>query len=78
MEEALTRRSVGRYFLGFFVVAGVLTMILALGLVIALLSGSVGRALAVVIPLADLQIISLGIMLLLDHNPFKGLPQGAA
>ena len=64
-----------RYFLGFFVLAGVLVMMLALGLVIALLSIPVGRALAVVIPLADLLIISLGILLLLDKNPFKSLPQ---
>lgn len=74
-QEGLARRSYGRYFLGFFVLAGVLTMMLALGLVIALLSISVGRALAVVIPLADVLIIGLGVMLLLDRNPFKGLPQ---
>lgn len=64
-----------RYFLGFFVLAGVLVMMLALGLLIALLSISVGRALAVVIPLADLLILSLGLLLLLDKNPFKALPQ---
>lgn len=64
-----------RYFLGFFVLAGVLSMMLALGLLIALLSVSVGRALSVVIPLADLLIISLGVLLLLDKNPFKALPQ---
>jgi cytochrome c-type biogenesis protein len=57
------------------VLAGVLTMMLALGLVIALLSVSLGRALAVVIPLADVLIIGLGVMLLLDRNPFKSLPQ---
>jgi len=66
---------VGRYFLGFFVLAGVLTMMLALGGIIALLSISVGRALSVVIPLADLLIIGLGLLLLLDKNPFKALPQ---
>ena len=64
-----------RYFLGFFVLAGVLTMMLALGGVIAWLSISVGRALSVVIPLADLTIILLGILLLLNINPFKRLPQ---
>ena len=66
---------IGRYFLGFFVLAGVLTMMLALGGLIALLSVSVGRALSIIIPLADLLIIGLGIMLLLDKNPFKALPQ---
>jgi cytochrome c-type biogenesis protein len=64
-----------RYFLGFFVLAGVLTTMLALGGLIAALSISIGRALSVVIPLADLLIITLGIALCLDRNPFKGLPQ---
>ena len=67
--------TVGRYFLGFFVLAGVLTMMLALGAIIAALSISIGSALSVVIPLADLLIISLGILLLLNVNPFKTLPQ---
>jgi cytochrome c-type biogenesis protein len=68
-------QSKGRSFLGFFVLAGVLSMMLALGLLIALLSVSVGRALSVAIPLADLLIITLGILLLVDKNPFKALPQ---
>ncbi len=61
--------------LGFFVLSGVLVMMLALGLVIALLSISIGRALSIVIPLADLAILVLGILLMLDINPFKSLPQ---
>ncbi len=65
----------GRHFLGFFVLAGVLTMMLLLGLLIAMLSISVGRALSVIIPIADLFIITLGLLLLLDKNPFKALPQ---
>jgi len=65
----------GRHFLGFFVLAGVLSMMLALGLLIALLSISIGQVLSIVIPLADLLILSLGIMLLIDKNPFKALPQ---
>lgn len=69
------REKPGRYLLGFFVLAGVLTMMLALGGIIALLSISVGRALSVVIPLADLLIILLGVLLLCDINPFKQLPQ---
>ncbi|HSN75739.1 MAG TPA: cytochrome c biogenesis protein CcdA [Anaerolineae bacterium] len=64
-----------RYFLGFFVLAGVLTMMLALGLLIAALAVSVGRALSIVIPLANLLIITLGVLLLFDRNPFKKLPQ---
>lgn len=64
-----------RYFLGVFVLFGVLTMMLALGGIIALLSISIGSALSVIIPLADLLIISLGVLMLLDINPFKQLPQ---
>lgn len=64
-----------RYLLGMFVLLGVLTMMLILGGVIALLSVSIGRALSVLIPLADLMIIFLGILLLLNINPFKKLPQ---
>jgi cytochrome c-type biogenesis protein len=63
------------YVLGFFVLLGVLTMMLALGGIIAALSVSIGKALAVVIPLADLTLILLGVLLLLDRNPFKMLPQ---
>ncbi|MGZ9235264.1 MAG: cytochrome c biogenesis CcdA family protein [Anaerolineales bacterium] len=64
-----------RYFLGVFVLAGVLTMMLALGGIIALLAIPIGRMLVYVIPLADLLILVLGVLLLLDRNPFKTLPQ---
>jgi len=73
-QEGLKNKA-GRYLLGFFVLAGVLVTMLLLGAVIALLSVSVGRALSVVIPIADIIIIILGILLLLDINPFKQLPQ---
>jgi len=64
-----------RYYLGFFVLAGVLTMMVALGALIALLAVPIGSILVYVIPIADLLILLLGIMLLLDRNPFKTLPQ---
>jgi len=64
-----------RYFLGVFVLAGVLTMMLALGGLIALLAAPIGKALAVIIPLVDGLILLLGVLLLLDRNPFKSLPQ---
>jgi len=64
-----------RYFLGIFVLLGVLTMMLALGLIIALLSISIGSALSIIIPIADLLLITLGTLLLFDKNPFKALPQ---
>jgi cytochrome c-type biogenesis protein len=74
-QDHLAEHSYGRYLLGIFVLAGVLVMMLTLGLVIALLSLSVGQALAVIIPLADFLIVGLGLLLLLDRNPFKRLPQ---
>jgi cytochrome c-type biogenesis protein len=64
-----------RYLLGLAVLAGVLVMMLLLGLLIALLSVSVGRALLIAIPLSDGVILLLGILLLLNRNPFKRLPQ---
>jgi cytochrome c-type biogenesis protein len=73
-QEGL-RGKTGRYVLGFFVLAGVLTMMLALGGIIAWLSVSVGQVLSIIIPIADLIIILLGILLLLNINPFKTLPQ---
>ena len=64
-----------KYFLGLFVLAGVLTMMLALGGLIALLAVPTASVLAVIIPLADALILLLGILLLLNRNPFKTLPQ---
>ncbi len=64
-----------RYFLGVFVLLGVLTMMLALGGLIAILSVSIGSALTVIIPIADLLIVGLGVLLLLNINPFKQMPQ---
>jgi cytochrome c-type biogenesis protein len=64
-----------KYFLGVFVLAGVLTMMVGLGALIAALSVSIGRLLAYILPVADLLLLTLGILLLLDRNPFKVLPQ---
>lgn len=64
----------GRYFLGGFVLLGVLSMMLALGAAIALLSVPIGTSLAIAIPLADGLILVLGIALLFDRNPFRILP----
>ena len=73
--QAESTQKAGRYFLGIFVLLGVLTMMLTLGGLIALLSISVGRALSFIIPIADAILILLGILLLLNINPFKALPQ---
>jgi len=48
---------------------------LFLGAIISLLSLSIGRALAVVVPIADGILIVLGTLLIFDRNPFKKLPQ---
>lgn len=64
-----------RYLLGFFVLAGVLSMMLALGGLIALLRAPIGSVLVFVIPLADVLILAMGILLVFDRNPFKALPQ---
>jgi len=64
-----------KYFLGFFVLAGVLTMMLALGAIIAFLAIPISNVLAYIIPFANLLILILGILLLLNRNPFKTLPQ---
>ena len=50
-------------------------MMLLLGFVISLLSLSISRALSVVVPLVDLILVILGILLMLNINPFKQLPQ---
>ncbi len=64
-----------RYYLGFFVLLGVMTMMLALGALIATLSVSIGSALSIVVPLADLILVVLGLMLIFNRNPFKSIPQ---
>jgi cytochrome c-type biogenesis protein len=64
-----------RYVLGVFVLAGVLTAMLILGAVMAALSVSIGRVLAILIPIAIVVILVLGALLLLNRNPFYGLPQ---
>lgn len=50
-------------------------MMVALGGLIALLVVPIGSVLLYIIPLADLLIFILGILLLLNINPFKSLPQ---
>jgi len=64
-----------KYLLGFFVLTGVLSMMLILGSLIAMLAIPVGKVLIYLVPLANILILLLGILLLLDHNPFKALPQ---
>src|SRR5262249_22287333 len=60
--------------LGLFVLAGVLSMMLALGSLIAALGVPSSRLLAYVVPLTDVVILSLGVLLVLDRQPFAWLP----
>ncbi len=71
-----TPRATG--WLGFAVLAGVLTMMLAIGALIAALQVAIGRVLVVVTPLADVLVIALGIALIAGANPFARLPSIAA
>lgn len=64
--------------LGLFVLAGVLTVMIAAGALIAALSVAVGQVLVFVTPLADLVVIALGVALLLGRNPFARLPMLSA
>ena len=73
-QAGLSQRA-GRYLIGFFVLGGVLSMMLALGLFISLISVSIGRVLSYAIPISDLAIIALGGLLVFNLNPLKGLPQ---
>lgn len=68
-------RQDGARLLGFFVLAGVLTMMLLLGAFIAALNVGTGQVLAYVTPLADLVVVALGLALLAGKNPFARLPQ---
>lgn len=61
--------------LGVFVLAGVLTTMLALGALIAGLSLAVGQVLVFVTPVAFVVVIGFGIALLAGANPFARLPQ---
>jgi cytochrome c-type biogenesis protein len=67
------RRSTG--WLGLFVLAGVLTMMIALGLLIAALQMAVGRVIVFITPLAGVVIVVLGTLMLFDRNVFARIPQ---
>ena len=64
-----------RYFLGLFVLAGVLSAMLVLGAIMAALSVSIGHVLAILIPAAIAVILVLGVLLVFNRNPFYRLPQ---
>lgn len=73
--QSQNNRKANPIWLGVLVFLGVLTMMMSLGVVIASLSVAVGSFLIWVTPLAYLIIILLGVLLLLDRNPFLTMSQ---
>jgi len=74
-QNGSVRKSAPVGLLGVFVLLGVMTMMLLLGLLISLLAISIGEALSFVIPVVDILLVVLGILLMINLNPFKQLPQ---
>ena len=66
------RRAAG--LLGLLVLAGVLTVMLAIGLLLVGLAVPVGPVLAWLVSLIDLVLIVLGLLLIAGRNPFERLP----
>lgn len=66
------RRGTGA--LGLIVLAGVLTMMTLIALILVAVAVPTGRLLAVVTPVIDGLLIVLGVMLVAGHNPFERLP----
>lgn len=60
-------------FLGLAILAGVLTVMLAVGLVFALLKAPLGQLLAVAVPVIGGLLVILGLMMLAGLNPFQRL-----
>jgi cytochrome c-type biogenesis protein len=60
--------------LGLVILAGVLTTMLVVALVLVAVSVPIGSLLGIVIPLVDLLLITLGVLLLVGRNPFERLP----
>jgi cytochrome c-type biogenesis protein len=61
-----------RYALGALVLAGLLTMMIAIALVMWLLNQAIGTIFPIVLPIAYVAVIVMGVALLLGRNPFVG------
>ena len=64
--------------LGVLVLAGILTMMVFIGLVLALLSASFGSVLTILLPIIYTIVIILGALMLIGHNPFATLETSQA
>lgn len=60
--------------LGFIVLAGVLTSMVAAGVILVAVAVPTSRLLAIITPLVDGLLIALGLLLLAGRNPFERLP----
>jgi cytochrome c-type biogenesis protein len=62
-------------FLGLAVLAGLISSMLVIGLLVVAVSAPISRLLALAIPLIDLLLVTLGVLLLAGINPFLKAPQ---
>lgn len=69
------RRGVPAVVAAALVWAGVVVGMVLIGAAFAVLSVSLSRFIGVILPIADILLITLGLMLLLGRNPFARLPQ---
>ncbi|MEP7288411.1 MAG: cytochrome c biogenesis protein CcdA [Chloroflexota bacterium] len=72
-QQIMENRRTARW-LGAVTLAGVLISMLVIGLLLAILQVAVGQALSLLLPLVYAIVIVMGILLLLNVNPFARLP----
>lgn len=64
--------------LGILVLAGVLTMMIAVGFVLSLASASFGDLLPILLPIIYIIVVTFGVMMLMGKNPFAKLQTAQA
>lgn len=72
--EAPERRR-ATWMLGFLVLGGVLTAMLAVGLLLAAIGTGTAGLIGYLVPVVDALLLAIGVLLLADRNPFARLPQ---
>ena len=61
-------------FLGLAVLAGLITSMLVIGLIVVAISAPIGQLLGFAVPIIDLLLVTLGVLLLAGINPFLKAP----
>jgi cytochrome c-type biogenesis protein len=61
-------------FLGLAVLAGLITSMVLIGLIVVAISAPIGQLLGFAVPIIDALLITLGVMLLVGINPFMKVP----